>query len=51
MAYGNPEAKCRMGKGSPIIFILSRINPISRIDTYFSKVDYNIFLPSTRRNP
>ena len=31
-------------KGSPIIPILSRINPIPRIDTYFCKVHCNIAL-------
>ena len=31
----NPEAQCRIHKDSPIIPILNRINPISRIDTYF----------------
>ena len=36
-------------KGSPIIPILSRINPISRIDTYLFKVHSNIILPSTPR--
>ena len=28
-----PEVQCRIHKGSPIIPILSRINPIPRIDT------------------
>ena len=28
----NPEVQCRIHKGSPIIPILSRINPITRID-------------------
>ena len=31
----------------PIIPILSRINPIPRIDTYFFKVHSNIVLPSS----
>ena len=30
----NPEAQCRIHKGSPKIPILSRTNPIPRIDTY-----------------
>ena len=30
-----------------IIPILSRINPIPRVDTYFLKVQSNIVLPST----
>ena len=29
-----PEVQCRIHKGSPIIPILSRINPITRIDSY-----------------
>jgi hypothetical protein len=36
-----------MHKESPIIPILSRINPIPRIDPYFFKIYYNIILPST----
>ena len=36
---------------SPIIPILSRINPIPRIDTYLFKVHSNIVLPSTPRPP
>jgi hypothetical protein len=40
-----------MHKGSPIIPILNRINPIPRIDTYFFKVYSNIVLPSTNRPP
>ena len=34
----NPEVQCRFHKGSPIIPILSRINSVPRIDTYFFKV-------------
>ena len=37
----NPEVQCRIHKGSPIIPILSRINPFPRIDTYFFKVHTN----------
>ena len=33
-----------MHKGSPIIPILSRVNPIPRIDTYFFKINSNIVL-------
>ena len=40
----NPEVQCRIHKGSPIIPILSRINPIPRIDTYLFKVHSNIVL-------
>ena len=47
----NPEVQCRIHKGSPIIPILSRINPIPRIDTYLFKVHFNIVLPSTPRPP
>jgi hypothetical protein len=39
MAYGT-----RRFKASPIIPILSRINPVPRIDSYFFKVDSNIVL-------
>ena len=42
----NPEVQCRIHKGSLIIPILSRINPIPRIDTYLFKVHSNIILPS-----
>ena len=37
-----PGGSSRIHKGSPIIPILNRINPIPRIDTYFFKI-----LPST----
>ena len=47
MAYGTRG----FHKGSPIIPILSRINPIPRIDAYLFKVHYNIVLPSTLRSP
>ena len=40
------EAQYHIHKGSQII--LSRINPISRIDTYFFEVHSNIILPSCR---
>ena len=49
MAYGHPEVQCRIYKGSPIIPILIRINPITRIDTYLFKVHSKIVLPSTPR--
>ena len=41
-----PRVQCRIHNGSPIIPILSRINPIPRIDTYLFKVHSNIVLPS-----
>ena len=37
----------RIHMGSPIILILSRINPITHIDTYLSKV--HLILPSHLR--
>ena len=40
----NPEVQCHIHKGSPIIPILSRINPIPRIDTHFFKIHSNIIL-------
>ena len=45
------KVQCRIHKGSPIIPILSRINPIPRTDTYLFKVHSNIFLPPTPRSP
>ena len=42
---------CRSHKGFTIIPIMSRINPIPRIDTYLFKVHSNIVLPSTPRPP
>ena len=38
-----------MNKGSPIIPILTQINPIPRIDTNFIKVHSNIVLSSTAK--
>jgi len=35
--------------GSPIIPILSQMNPIPGIDTYFFKIHSNIVLPSMPR--
>ena len=46
-----PKVECRIHKGSPIIPILSRINPIPRIDTHLFKVHSNTLLPSTPRPP
>ena len=43
----NPEVQYRIHKGSPIIPILSRVNPIPRIDAYFLKIHSNIVFPST----
>ena len=43
--YGWP-LKCRIHKNSPIIPILSQINPVPHIDTYFFKIQFNIALPS-----
>ena len=39
-ALWNPEVQFRIHKGSQIISILSRINPIPRIDTYIFKVHF-----------
>jgi hypothetical protein len=38
-------------QGSPIIPIMSRINQIPPIDTYFFKVHSYIVLPSTPKPP
>ena len=46
----NLEVQYRIHKGSPIIPILSQINPISLIDTYLFKVHSNIVLPSTDKS-
>ena len=42
----NPEIQCLVHKDSPIIPILSRINPILLTDKYFNKVYSIIILPS-----
>ena len=42
-----PGGSIYIHEGSPIIPILSRLNPILRIDTYLFKVHSNIVLPST----
>ena len=39
----NSEVQCRIQKGTLITPILDRINPIDRIDSYFSKFLSNIF--------
>ena len=39
-----PGGSMRIQKGSPTIPILSRINPIPRIDTYFFKFHFIIVL-------
>ena len=46
-----PGSSMLIHKGSPIIPILGRINPIPRIDTYFTNVHFNIVLPSTPSLP
>ena len=46
-----PEVQRRIHNSSPIIPILSRINPIPCIDTYLFKVHSNIVLLSTPRAP
>ena len=47
----NSEVRCRIHKGSSIIPILSRINPIPPLIPYLFKVHSNIFLPSMPRPP
>ena len=42
-----PGGSMRVHKDSPKIPILSRMNPITRIDTYLFKIHSNIVLPST----
>ena len=44
---GNPKVQCHIHKSSPIIPILSRIYPITFIDTCFFKIHSNTVFPST----
>ena len=50
MAYG-PGGSMPYSHGSPIIPILSQINPVKRNYTYLLKAHSNIVLPSTSRPP
>ena len=43
----NPEVEYHIHKASPIIPVLSRINPIPRIEIHFFKVHSYIVLPFT----
>ena len=43
----DPEFQCSIRKNSPVIPILSQINPIPRIDNYFFMIHFNIVLPFT----
>ena len=43
----NPDIQCRIHKGSPTIPILSQINPIPHIHTYYFKIHSIIALQST----
>ena len=49
----NPKDQCRIHKNFLITLILSKINPILRINIYiyfvFFKIDSNVVLPSTPR--
>ena len=45
----HPEVQCHIYMGSPIIPILSQINPIPSIDAYFFKIYSDIVLLSTPR--
>ena len=47
----NPEVQGHIHKGSPIIRILSRINPIIVLLPISLKIHSNIVLPSTHRSP
>ena len=49
MAYGTRRFNAIFTRAPPIIPILSRINPIPLIDTYFFKTHSNVVLPSTPR--
>ena len=42
----NPEAQCRIQKGSPVIPIPSKIKQIRSIKTYFFKIHSNIAPPT-----
>ena len=41
----NPEVQFRIHKGFPIIPVLSWLNPIPHIDTYFFRIHSNIVIP------
>ena len=43
-ALPNPEIQSRINKGCPIIPILSRISPVTSINTYLFKIHQNIIL-------
>ena len=46
----DPEVYCRIQKDSPVIHILSRINLLPYIDTYFFTFDSNIVLLPKHRS-
>ena len=42
----SPVIQCNIHKGSPIIPILNRNNPVSHTDTHFFNIHSNIDIPS-----